>query len=216
MNLELIKSLNNIPVNKVYSGVHPEKWYSKVGNNDNFNIEGLSILSKDARFDRNALKIYLKQNVNDKSTLIAIMAWGNRNMKNARLMFDNGQNEDCILELVNLIRNGAFNTRREAFDYFISEKKDKKKYKGLGIAFFTKILWFARPDLKGYILDQFVAKSINLIFNNNKISLSSKGYVQINNNCITYEQYCLDVEEISKINNEDPEVTEEKLFSSRN
>jgi hypothetical protein len=211
MKIELIQKLKDETKDIKYSGTHPQLWFNKIKHCDKFSLDGQSILNHLDKFDRTVLKNYLRQdNLNDKSALIAIMAWGNRNMKNAKFMFDNGQNESCILHLVNIIRSGAFDTRKGAFEYFLSAKNNKK-YKGLGISYFTKILWFLKPELKGYILDQFTAKSMNLI-SDNKVKLVSRHYLSPNITAECYEQYCNDIENIAELINESPEIVEEKLF----
>jgi hypothetical protein len=211
MKIELIQNLKDTTKDIKYTGTHPQVWFNKIKHSDNNNINGLLLLNQALKIDRTVLKNYLVQdNIDNKSALIAIMAWGNRNIKNAKFMFDNGQNESYILHLVNLIRNGAFDTRKGAFEYFLSEKKNKK-YKGLGISYFTKILWFLKPELKGYILDQFTAKSMNLI-SDNKVKLVSQHYLSPYITAECYEQYCSDIDNIAEIINESSEIVEEKLF----
>jgi hypothetical protein len=123
MKIGLIQIVKDATRELKYTGTHPQAWFNKIKHNENYSIDKLSILNQANKFDRTVLKNYLRQdNLNDKSALIAIMAWGNRNMKNARLMFDKSQNEKCIIQLVNKLSSGFFSTRKEAFEYFISEK----------------------------------------------------------------------------------------------
>jgi hypothetical protein len=158
------------------------------------------------------LKKYLNQEGLDNiSILISILAWGNCKISNAREIFKK-ENLDNILKLIDYLNSHKIINREDAFGYFIENKRKAKLFKGLGIAYFTKLLWFIRPDLNGYILDQYTARSVNYIIGKPLIKLESGKYVSVRNNKSVYENYCKVVEEIAEKIALNPENTEERLF----
>ena len=62
--------------------------------------------------------------------------------------------------------------------------------KGLGISFYTKLLFFFRVKGDAYILDQFTAKSSKLLFDSCQIVLNSSGYPDADNKPLSYEWFC--------------------------
>jgi hypothetical protein len=89
----------------------------------------------------------------------SIMAWGKRNKFNYRLSIKD-QNADRVASVINYLRTSD-QSRGEDFAYV---QNDCKKIKGLGISFYTKLLFFLRKEPNAYILDQWTAKSSTLLF----------------------------------------------------
>jgi hypothetical protein len=83
----------------------------------------------------------------------------------------------------------------------------------MGPAYYTKLICFTNRNLGGYIMDQWTAKSINLLTNSNLVSLTSGGLVSDSNDCNTYEMFCNYIEELAKHTKLSPLDTEEALFS---
>jgi hypothetical protein len=212
MNEELIKYLALVKKIEQYQGKAPQDWILKVDASSNTQIKGDSIISLSKCFNREVLKKYLDQEGLDNiSILISILAWGNCKISNAREIFKK-ENLDNVLKLVDYLNSNKIINREEAFGYFIENKRKAKLFKGLGIAYFTKLLWFIRPDLNGYILDQYTARSVNYIIGKPLIKLESRKYVSVRNNKSVYENYCKVVEEIAEKIALNPENTEERLF----
>ena len=107
---------------------------------------------------------------------IAILSWGGMNREHGKSLF---QHKDW-LNIVKRMRNNDIKTRKEAYDLFQVLRKNKK-LKGMGPAYFTKLICFVNPNLKGYIMDQWTAKSINFLFENKNINLSKSGHVSDKN-----------------------------------
>jgi hypothetical protein len=84
----------------------------------------------------------------------------------------------------------------------------------MGPAYFTKLICFVNPNLKGYIMDQWTAKSINLIFDNKIVALNNSGHVTDRNNAAIYEDFCLKIEYLADLLNLKPIDLEENLFSN--
>jgi hypothetical protein len=155
---------------------------------------------------------FLNQNdineLSDKELSIAILSWGVMNRRHAKMLFDS----DTWLSLVNEMRVGNIRTRKEAYDQFRLFKK-QGKLKGIGPAYFTKLICFVNRDLNGFIMDQWTAKSINLLVEEPFIHLTSAGIVSDSNTAEIYERFCKTIEELATIINKDSLETEELLFS---
>jgi hypothetical protein len=91
------------------------------------------------------------------------------------------------------LRNGKYKSREEAFFEF-QNRRVKGKLPGLGIGYYTKLICFLSPELNGYIMDQWVAKSINLLTGKNIVKLTSDSWVNDSNDSKTYESFCSHVD----------------------
>jgi hypothetical protein len=80
----------------------------------------------------------------------------------------------------------------------------------MGPAYFTKILYFFNL---GYIMDQWTAKSYNLLINNDEIEIL-QNTVTNNNSGQKYERYCLLVEYLANELKMSPSAIEEAMFSN--
>lgn len=121
-------------------------------------------------------------------------------------------NPTTVLDITNKLRNNYFSSRKEAYAY-IRNQRSKNLLPGLGIGYYTKLICFLAPNLNGYIMDQWLAKSINLINGNRMIKINSEGWVTDHNDEETYEYFCQEIEKISIPLGLTGFKTEEKLFS---
>lgn len=94
------------------------------------------------------------------------------------------------------------------------ELMKSRKLTGMGPAYFTKLICFLSRDLNGYTMDQWTAKSINLLLMKPLVKLTSSGLVSKSNTATTYEEFCLGIESLAKIIKKNPLDTEEMLFSN--
>lgn len=140
---------------------------------------------------------------------IAILSWGGMNREHGKSLF---QHKDW-LNIVKRMRNNDIKTRKEAYDLFQVLRKNKK-LKGMGPAYFTKLICFVNPNLKGYIMDQWTAKSINFLFENKNINLSKSGHVSDKNTADIYEDFCVKIEYLAEFLSIKPIDLEENLFSN--
>lgn len=92
---------------------------------------------------------------------IAILSWGGMNREHGKSLFKHNE----WLNLIGKMRGDEIQTREEAYELFKNLRKNKK-LKGMRPAYFTKLICFVNPKLKGYIMDQWTSKSINLLFDN--------------------------------------------------
>lgn len=135
-----------------------------------------------------------------------ILAWGgivnrarNPQMLVKRLMTDKVARTE-LLRTLDKIRNGNL-TNAQAFDEFQRLRKNKT-LQGVGVSYFTKVLYFLRPGKHSFILDQFTAKAMNYLHSkdpNSYPQIPMDGDMPANN--LTgqdYEAYVKGVEQVAK------------------
>jgi len=141
------------------------------------------------------------------------MAWGNQMPRNARLTWVHLERLAKIVEQV--YRGGL--TRKRAYELFCGNGA----INGLGPAYFTKLLFFFSPAPSFYIMDQWTAKSINYLADENVIPLAAdsrqtNGPCPKKNSGVTYARYCTIVDDLAQMHT--PPLTgaqtEQKLFCS--
>ncbi|MES2894995.1 MAG: hypothetical protein V4759_03115 [Pseudomonadota bacterium] len=87
---------------------------------------------------------------------------------------------------------------------------------GMPAAYFTKLIHFAsRPEALpvGYIMDQWTAKSVNLICRREVVALDAAGYVLPRNDHHAYEAFCRVVDAIGDALQVAGAHAEERLYS---
>jgi hypothetical protein len=145
----------------------------------------------DKRFNRYELFDFCKDPKNDEiNVLTAILSWGGMRRDHGRLLL---KNFDYLASLITDLRNGKYKSREEAFLEF-QNRRVEGKLPGLGIGYYTKLICFLSPELNGYIMDQWVAKSINLLTGKNIVKLTSDSWVNDSNDSKTYESFCSHVD----------------------
>lgn len=103
-----------------------------------------------------------KDNISILTVCAAVLAWGGMRINHRDMLTKNLG----WLEVADKIKRGALN-RRQAFSEF-SRLRTKGLLKGMGPAYFTKLIYFLTPrnGLQGnqaYIMDQWAGCSINLL-----------------------------------------------------
>lgn len=196
----------------------------QIGNNDQGYVGnnslnwGISVLGKDTnldpllnrQFNRYELFDYCQNENNDNlNILIAILSWGGMRRDHGRSLFEN---KKVILGIVGQLRNGNYETRQQAFEVFQNERKNKI-LPGLGIGYFTKLICFLAPNLNGYIMDQWVSKSINLLTDTTIVNLTSNNWVNDHNDSNTYETFCHHVDNLAQILKCSGFEAEKRIFS---
>ncbi len=167
--------------------------------------------SLNTRFDRNSLFEYCFDNQNDNLNVIsAILSWGGMNRKHGKLLCQEEKLE-VLYSLVDDLRNSKFKSRQLAFEAF-QKKRNEGKLPGLGIGYFTKLICFLAPNLKGYIMDQWAGKSINLLVGN-EIVILDNGWVNDKNNSINYENFCSQIDNLAIELNCSGIDAEKRIFS---
>lgn len=139
------------------------------------------------------------------SSIFFILMWGNHKEPSITQALTHIEKNKMIKELGDLLIEG----KKPLVDIY----NILKEVKGLGPAFFTKILYFyshAFPEKwaeRGYIMDQFTSKAINLLRNShikNKINLSHDklkinkyGSLDQNTNYINYINFNQDIQKLT-------------------
>jgi len=117
-----------------------------------------------------------------------IMAWGGRNFHNFRLSLQ-GENlrrvEDLVVHLF-----GSRTSRLADFNY---TKSASEEIKGLGISFFTKLLFFLRSQDNAYILDKWTSRSFHILFPGT-VRLTSAGLPHPETSGQEYENFCAKID----------------------
>lgn len=196
----LKSSINNF---SSWNGINAKNWgnYFYTGNLNN-NLDAK--LTRSELLDSN-----FKKDWNNEELAIAILSWGGMNREHGKSLFQNNE----WIELIEDLRNNQIKTREEAYALFTALRKNKK-LKGMGPAYFTKLICFVNPNLKGFIMDQWTSKSINLLFENKIVFLNSIGHVSDKNTSQIYENFCLKIEYLADLLNLKPIDLEENLFSN--
>jgi len=158
----------------------------------------------------------------------SILAWGNMHGRHRDDLIK--QKDRGWLELASAVRSGK-HTRQSAYDAF-SRLRREKKLSGVGPAYFTKLIYFLMPrhtnNPVGYIMDQWVACSINLIAEHQivlmdanyrwrrvlkKLALKAENIVSDLNDGAVYEQYCQKIETLAARIGKEPDEAELLLMS---
>lgn len=170
--------------------------------------------------------------VNTTTACAAVLAWGGMRPNHRKLLFENRDWLDvaCDLRQANLDRKKAY----ERFE----ELRQQKKIKGMGPAYFTKLIYFLMPRYEnphtpGYIMDQWAGCSINLFTGQETVLMNVKGdwkgkgkrtdptmrydfFVSDENTCTNYEEFCKEMDSLVSHLGKDPEEVDQALVSERN
>ena len=167
INKEAFETLKSSITNfSSWKGINAKDW-GKYFYNDDLNIKLDTKLTRSKLLDDNFIK-----DLNNEEFAIAILSWGGMNREHGKSLFQNKE----WLELFEKIRSNKITTREEAYALFTALRKSKK-LKGMGPAYFTKLICFVNPNLKGFIMDPWTSKSINLLFENKIVALTNSGHV---------------------------------------
>lgn len=189
---------------KGYFGNNSLLWANQVFPDNNFD----NYLNR--QFDRYELFKYCEDHTNNNlNVLAAILSWGGMRRNHGKLLM---KNPELVLDLVNNLRNGKYKTRQIAFSTFQSYRK-KGLLPGLGIGYFTKLICFLSPELNGYIMDQWVGKSINLLTGKEIVKITGNNWVNDYNNDETYEIFCSNIDNLAIILNCSGFEAEKRIFS---
>lgn len=187
-----------------YVGNNSLNWANHVMHGNNFD----NYLNR--QFNRYELFEYCQNLNNDNlNVLVAILSWGGMRRDHGRLLFNDLK---FVLSLVDNLRNGIYLTRQIAFSSF-QENRNNGLLPGLGIGYFTKLICFLSPNLNGYIMDQWVGKSVNLLTGENIVKITNNNWVNDDNNSETYEIFCTHIDNLAKLLNCSGFEAEKRIFS---
>ena len=150
----------------------------------------------------------------------AVMAWGGRGVdsRNFRISLE-GQSLHNLKKALDALRKSKSNRQQDFADF----QTAALGIRGLGISFYTKLLFFLRKHRRGdrqaYILDQFTAKSATLLFPDCCIDLTNGGYPDPDTKPEDYEWFCAALERLGKeLDTQNPRTGEQMemaLFDER-
>lgn len=120
-----------------------------------------------------------------------VMAWGGAN----RVNFRDSVSGVCLKYVITLVEGlrSSSKSRQQDFDF---AQEVSSRIDGLGISFYTKMLYFFRLHDDAYILDQWTAKSACLMTFPHVIRLSAlnrrNGFAQaaLDTSSLEYENFC--------------------------
>ncbi len=113
-----------------------------------------------------------------------VMAWGARDFGNYRRSLEDGG--EALDRLVGALRSRSA-TR---IDDFAFAKKAARSIPGLGVSFYTKLLFFLREKPDAFFLDQWTAKTAVLLFPETGIQLTASGLPDPDTTGEAYDSYC--------------------------
>lgn len=158
-------------------------------------------------------KMVSSNSSNTLTCCVAIFAWGGMRRDHARSVL---KTADYWIPIADTIRTQGIG-RVEAYSQFMLAR-EKGKMKGMGPAFFTKLIYFLGINTlsPGYIMDQWTALSANLLLGYELVDLQKlkKGMrVSDKNTSDVYEKFCIFIEELAKELNETAGGAEMRIFS---
>ena len=175
------------------------------------------------------LELAKNPDVDVRTVSAAIMAWGRMNRRFCRMLFEDSGEQ--WVEVAEDIRCGGID-RITAYDHF-RELRKKKKLKGTGPAYFTKLIYFFTPCCTarmkmGYIMDQWAGCSINLLAaqevvlmnitktwksRHDSLDADLSFTVSDRNTAENYEEFCSKVDRLANSFGFTPEKVDRELVS---
>lgn len=135
---------------------------------------------------------------------VCAMAWGEQQKRNAKLSW---KARLVLQKNLERLRGGGL-TRAQAFDLFAG----KNWILGLGPAYFSKLLYFFSPAPTDYIMDQWTARSVNMI-TGRKVALMAGDYVSGYSTGEHYQAFCEEIDAMAAALGCAGQDIEERLFS---
>ena len=189
INIE--NSIRSVKIGNIWRGSKTKQWFDYFETDwalNNLNNEPTNRYDLLARID------HIKKNrIFDifivRELVVKIFAWGGMSKrentgKTALAFID--RYEDICKDLLN-----GQTTNISAYKCFFdlhNHKNKDLKMKGVGPAFYTKLIYFL-GDHEGLIMDQWTAKSVNMLCNDKIVKLDSSGYVSKRNKETTYIKF---------------------------
>lgn len=147
----------------------------------------------DEKIDRCQLrKICSDKSIDDLVLYAAIMAWGGRNKRNFLLSLQE-ESRSNLVKVVNYLRN----SNESRLVDFRETQHLCDGVKGLGISYYTKLMFFLRKKDDAYVLDQFTAKSAILLFENCDLNINSGQFPHPKTTPASYDKFCASIESLA-------------------
>lgn len=211
-----VQHLAGATAQEQWVGFNIKKWWGWVSKNlpdgsdlKNYKLPNLPVDDDKYRFKRKDLKDLCKKDsgFSDLDCLISIMAWGGQNRKHGVTLFIRYKE---IEPIINDMRGGKIN-HLESYQRFDDIWKQPENL-GMGAAYFTKLIFFCEPSHKGYIMDQWTSKSVNLLTGEDVVYLTA-GHVNKKNTVDNYQRFCEYTENLASTLGTSGENVEIAMFS---
>ena len=183
----------------------------------NFENLNMSFSPSKLKFNRAQLieRAKADSGISDLEVVLDIFAWGGINRKHACLAL---QSFNRWEDIISKLRNMEYSSIK-GYDKFY-KLKNKKELSGIGPAYYTKLIFFCHPKHDGYIMDQWTARSVNLLLDqsHDRIRLNKSKYFQgvsdHNDQCV-YKKFCFNIKRLAEecSYQDHPSKIEEALFS---
>jgi len=140
---------------------------------------------------------------------VCIFAWGGMRKNHAQLLFSE-PTWPILDKLIGVLRRKELKSHAEVFELFHGLRR-QNALPGLGIAYFTKLIYFLSTHLDVFILDQWIGKSMNLFLGYDLISFTGN-WVNDSNDGERYAIFCQYMMNYARQLNMDKHAFEQKMF----
>jgi hypothetical protein len=135
------------------------------------------------------------------------MAWGGQGTYNRKHSKGPWDDRERLIDHLTRLRSGTLG-RSDSYNLF----RNEGRVYGLGPSFFTKLLYFFSPNPSSYIMDQWTAKSVNLL--TGRCVVKMDGDIPSNRNTgDDYTAFCSEIDLMAAEMKFDGDKVEELLFS---
>ena len=185
----------------------------------NFDDQNMLFSPSQLKFNRAQLidRAKAESGISDLEVVLDIFAWGGINRKHACLAL---QSFNSWKSIISKLRNEEYSSIKGYEKFY--ELRNSNELSGIGPAYYTKLIFFCHPKHDGYIMDQWTARSVNLLLSHSDelIHLNKSKYFQgvsdrNKNHQSIYKKFCCNVKRLSEECGypEHPSKIEEALFS---
>ena len=151
---------------------------------------------------------------NNLDFIVDVLSWGGVNRSHAAKALS-PEYRQAIIDIVGSLRLNRI-ASKDAYGKFYNLRMHNQM-PGLGPAYYTKLIFFAHPNHDGFIMDQWTARSINLLLGKPLVKTtkySTSQLVHDKNNSDVYAEFCDAIRKLTSLTGlRDPKITEEALFS---
>jgi len=134
--------------------------------------------------DRTELRDFCK-NAECEVAFLAIAAWGGMKRPHGALAWNARSKWKAVLDDLRT------SIHARPMDYHkLQTLRQEGRLPGVGIPYFTKLLFFLRPKPDAYIMDQWTAKSVNLLTGRQIVNVNAYDWVLDNNDANIYAEFC--------------------------
>lgn len=134
----------------------------------------------------------------DEEAYLAVMAWGGQHRLHGQSAWSGF---DRLQPIVNALRCGEMDRIAGYRAFYDLTTLERGRLIGLGPAYYTKLLFFLPSAERGPIMDQWTAKSMQLLVDRSgaePIVSMSNGYVTRHNDADVYERFCVFIEMLAE------------------